>query len=476
MAIYVDEKELIAAYHAGDTGAFTELVNEYGPELVRHARRRLRCETSAEDALQETLMRAYKALPKFAGEYRLGPWLHRIMANVCLDELRKRQRESSKTDRFASLSNVDTDYPSVEQELGLEINVDELNLLNAVDELPAQYREALVMRFVDEMEYSEVALTAGISEQNARARVSRARNAMRSVLKGVAIFPGFLWAVFHRGEKAVSAATVNLNGVSNIGTQTAQLTASSLPTAVEAVTFAATSAPIVVPVLAKAAVGIGLVAAILTPTSDSAFNQVVDDFSFSGTTFISQEVDDQTSVSEVMVIDTLSEPKSVEVTSSQLVDEKILSEPIDADGSFSQVPTALNSTIEPAKVTMSIAALQLAKAGPNRFDVQGNIDISIDGNQRSGSLESMSTLMFVSDGDSNERLEGLLVFMLDDESIIELRLAGIASGSPESVKRVVGLFRAEPNDVNIALQGSFEGSLVIDVEALESSMSLALNP
>jgi hypothetical protein len=88
----------------------------------------------------------------------------------------------------------------------------------------------------------------------------------------------------------------------------------------------------------------------------------------------------------------------------------------------------------------------------------------------------MSTLMFVSDGDSNERLEGLLVFMLDDESIIELRLAGIASGSPESVKRVVGLFRAEPNDVNIALQGSFEGSLVIDVEALESSMSLALNP
>jgi DNA-directed RNA polymerase specialized sigma24 family protein len=43
MAIYVDEKELIAAYHAGDTGAFTELVNEYGPELVRHARRRLRC-------------------------------------------------------------------------------------------------------------------------------------------------------------------------------------------------------------------------------------------------------------------------------------------------------------------------------------------------------------------------------------------------------------------------------------------------
>jgi hypothetical protein len=299
---------------------------------------------------------------------------------------------------------------------------------------------------------------------------------MRSVLKGVAIFPGFLWEVFHRGEKAVSAATVNLNGVSNIGTQTAQLTASSLPTAVEAVTFAATSAPIVVPVLAKAAVGIGLVAAILTPTSDSAFNQVVDDFSFSGTTFISQEVDDQTSVSEVMVIDTLSEPKSVEVTSSQLVDEKILSEPIDADGSFSQVPTALNSTIEPAKVTMSVTALQLAKAGPNRFDVQGNIDISIDGNQRSGSLESMSTLMFVSDGDSNERLEGLLVFMLDDESIIELRLAGIASGSPESVKRVVGLFRAEPNDVNIALQGSFEGSLVIDVEALESSMSLALNP
>lgn len=476
MAIYIDEKELIAAYHAGDTGAFTELVNEYRPELVRHARRRLGCETSAEDALQETLIRAYNALPKFAGEYRLGPWLHRIMANVCFDELRKRQRESSKIDRFASMSNVDTNYPSVEQELGLESGLDELTLLNAVDELPAQYKEALVMRFVDEMEYSEVASMAGISEQNARARVSRARNAMRSVLKGVAIFPGFLWAVFHRGEKAVLAATTNLHGISNVGTQTTQLTASSLPTAAEAVTFAATSASIVVPVLTKAAVGIGLVAAILTPSSDSAFNQVIDDFSFSGTTFISQEVYDQTSISEVVVAENLSDPTTVEATSSQLVDEKISSELIDTDGSFGQVPTTLNSTIEPAKVTMSVAALQLVKAGPNRFDVQGNIDINIDGIQRSGSLESMSTLMFASDGDRNERLEGLLVFLLDDESIVELRLAGIASGSPESVKRVVGLFRAGPNDINIALEGSFEGSLVIDVEASESSMSLALNP
>ena len=102
MAIYVDDKELVAAHQAGDSEAFEELVREYRVSLLSHARRKLRCDAGAEDAVQETLVRAYRALPRFNGEYRLGPWLHRIMGNVCIDELNKRQRDGVKVDRFAA--------------------------------------------------------------------------------------------------------------------------------------------------------------------------------------------------------------------------------------------------------------------------------------------------------------------------------------------------------------------------------------
>ena len=67
MAIYVDDKELIAAHQAGDTEAFEEIVREHRSALFAHGRRKLYCEAAAEDAVQETLARAYRALPKFDG-------------------------------------------------------------------------------------------------------------------------------------------------------------------------------------------------------------------------------------------------------------------------------------------------------------------------------------------------------------------------------------------------------------------------
>ncbi len=93
VAIYVDDQELVAAHRAGDTDAFGELVNEHRSPLLAHARRKLYSTEAAEDALQETLIRAYRALPRFNGQYRLGPWLHRIMANVCIDEANRRRRD-----------------------------------------------------------------------------------------------------------------------------------------------------------------------------------------------------------------------------------------------------------------------------------------------------------------------------------------------------------------------------------------------
>ena len=95
------------------------------------------------------------------------------------------------------------DVPGVEEELGLDF--DGSHVTRALEELPDSYSEALKLKFVDELGYSKLAEATGVSEQNARARVSRARSAMRSALRGVAVLPALLFGLLRRGEKAAAA-------------------------------------------------------------------------------------------------------------------------------------------------------------------------------------------------------------------------------------------------------------------------------
>ncbi|MYG87489.1 MAG: sigma-70 family RNA polymerase sigma factor, partial [Acidimicrobiales bacterium] len=178
MALRLEDRDLVLAYQAGDDEAFAELVREYRPQLLGHARRKLGCPEAAEDAVQEALVRALRAMPRFNGNYLVGPWLHRILSNVCNDEGNRLRREGEKTERFASNDKALNPPSTIEDELGLDI--DDSELADAVDNLSEQYREALMLRFVEELSYEEVAAKAGVSEENARARVSRARNAVRA--------------------------------------------------------------------------------------------------------------------------------------------------------------------------------------------------------------------------------------------------------------------------------------------------------
>ncbi|HAY65664.1 MAG TPA: RNA polymerase sigma factor SigM, partial [Acidimicrobiaceae bacterium] len=127
MAIYIDDRELVAAHQAGDSEAFDELVREHRSSLFSHARRKLACDDAAEDAVQETLVRAYRALPRFNGEYRLSPGLHRILANVCVDEANRRRRDGQKKDLLSAQPATRRNAPSADEELGLHVDHDELN-------------------------------------------------------------------------------------------------------------------------------------------------------------------------------------------------------------------------------------------------------------------------------------------------------------------------------------------------------------
>ena len=490
MAIYVDDRELVAAHQAGDSEAFDELVREYRSSLYGHARRKLLCDATAEDAVQETLVRAYRALPKFNGEYRLGPWLHRIMANVCVDEANRRRRDGEKTDLLSAQPLEHLNALSADEELGLHI--DDEALKSALSEIADPYREALVLRFVDELNYEEVAAVAGVSEQNARARVSRARIAMKSLMKGVAALPIFLIGILKKGEKAAAAATSTSVPVTaaagSAATGTAVTAASqattavsaSLPALTEATVAVAQTAPTVVPVIAKAAVGIGLAAAVFTPTNDSAVHQAVENFTAGAPAVVLAETEsdfgDKVSRVDGLGVDDPGETMVIviETLSPSLdSDNQANADSTDSDESEVGVPSS--------QITLGVAgilsgnSLEVIPAGRGQFGLVGDVRFLVDSVSLQGRLDVTSRLRLATetDADGRQRLDGLLIINMDNGDQAEVRLVGFID-SFEDAGQAGGLFKADVPGLDLAEHGSFAGT--INLVSSPGLLDISLTP
>lgn len=206
----VEHKALVEAHNTGDDTAFEAIVHTYYEGLFAHAVRRLHDAHAAEDAVQETLSRAYRALPRFSGDYQLRAWLHRILTNVCHDEGRRRQRESQLVQRVAA---VPTEVTAIDDDLGL-LDVPRREVLAALKSLPASYREAMVLRYVEEKSFHEVAEATGVTEGNARLRVHRGRAALRRALGATVAVLTWVIPLLRRGQKpALAAELAGTHGV-----------------------------------------------------------------------------------------------------------------------------------------------------------------------------------------------------------------------------------------------------------------------
>jgi RNA polymerase sigma-70 factor (ECF subfamily) len=173
----VGDRVLVAACRDGDQEAFVELVHRYHDSLCRQARRRLANVVDVDDAVQETFLRAYRSLHRveLADDTPLGPWLARILANVCTDQAARERRQAELAERAGPLdpqvtAPVEVDPPTA------------LALQRGLRALPAPQRQAFLLRAVADLSYREIAERLGTTEENARARVVRARAALRQDL------------------------------------------------------------------------------------------------------------------------------------------------------------------------------------------------------------------------------------------------------------------------------------------------------
>lgn len=173
----LDDRTLVEQHRAGDPDAFRRIVVRHHRSLYANALRRLGDPVAAEDAVQDAFIRAFRNLKHFDGDYHLDAWLHRIVTNTCHDIGRRRGRDTRLFDR--ACTEVEVEAAPADEALDA-MPREQIN--EALDSLPESYREVLVLRFVDELSYSDVADKAGISEQNARARVSRGRTMLKRLL------------------------------------------------------------------------------------------------------------------------------------------------------------------------------------------------------------------------------------------------------------------------------------------------------
>jgi RNA polymerase sigma-70 factor (ECF subfamily) len=185
------DEQLAARAAAGDESAFEAVVTRYQSRVFRLAWRLTASESDAADVLQETFLRVYRGIATFRGASRFGTWLYRIATNAALMHRRARARRPAEPlDRFLPCFDDDGRHAATPAELqtaaGVEQQIDRRRLaekaLAAIDRLPDTYREAFVLRDLEEMTTAEVADVLGLDPAAVRQRVHRARMMLRGYL------------------------------------------------------------------------------------------------------------------------------------------------------------------------------------------------------------------------------------------------------------------------------------------------------
>lgn len=173
----MEEKDLICRAARGDAEAFRQLVEAYQTPAYRLAARMCGPD-SAEDVTQEAFLAAWRALPEFRGDCRFSTWLYRLVSNAAIDCLRreKKHRDTGDVDDL----ELPDGGPSPQEQAERSDTRDAVR--RALDRLSPEHRQVLLLRFMQELDYGEIARALDVSEGTVKSRINRAKSKLREVL------------------------------------------------------------------------------------------------------------------------------------------------------------------------------------------------------------------------------------------------------------------------------------------------------
>ncbi|MDQ3915488.1 MAG: sigma-70 family RNA polymerase sigma factor [Actinomycetota bacterium] len=174
---------------ADDKARFTEGTLPLLDSLYASALRMTRNPADAEDLVQETMLRAYRSFDRFEPGTNLKAWMFRIMTNAYINTYRKKQREPKKIsteevedfDLYQELKNHDDQFSQTPERIVLDSLVDS-DIIDAIDDLPEQFRLAVVLSDVEGFSYAEMAEIMDVPLGTVMSRLHRGRKALQKRL------------------------------------------------------------------------------------------------------------------------------------------------------------------------------------------------------------------------------------------------------------------------------------------------------
>lgn len=174
----MEELDLIKQAQAGDREAITELLRSIEQPVYQTAYYMLGNEQDAMDAAQEALFRVYTHLPQYERKARFSTWAQRITTNLCIDKLRRRQEQQISIDQHELVLRS---WDSVEQEVAKRELRRELGRM--IQQLPEHYRSVVLMRYVHDLSYQEIAETLDLPINTVKSHLFRARKQLQMMLQ-----------------------------------------------------------------------------------------------------------------------------------------------------------------------------------------------------------------------------------------------------------------------------------------------------
>lgn len=164
------DAELVAAVREGEPEAFAVLVERYQDRVVAAAYHLVGDRDAAEDLAQDTFVAAFRQIHKLRDPSRVGAWLHGITQRLCYKHLRRAARSCElEAERAEALAAP----PDRIDEPG--------ELCGLLNQLPEQYRQVLAARYLEDLDYDEIARLLGTTVNNVRVRCHRAKNRLREL-------------------------------------------------------------------------------------------------------------------------------------------------------------------------------------------------------------------------------------------------------------------------------------------------------
>lgn len=185
----LDDATLVASAQTGDRAALDQLLRRHYDKIYAVCRRVTGNASDADDACQEALIKITRSLPRFDGRSSFGTWAYRIATNASLDELRKRKRRPS----LHSVRGDDDQAPEVVDPLAakqVEAVSDRMALDEALAELSEDFRHAVILRDVADLDYSEIAEVLDVPVGTVKSRIARGRSTMADRLRLDALLQG----------------------------------------------------------------------------------------------------------------------------------------------------------------------------------------------------------------------------------------------------------------------------------------------